>query len=139
MRKPGIVIVGALATTALTAGLATAKGPHGNSTCTGTLASGSYHRLVVPSGETCDGTAAAEHGLVTTAVAADQVDAEVERVVTDLGKGHPQGLREAKRLVNAGILAGIERDGEAVAELSARLFASEEAKEAMLAFLSRKR
>ena len=58
MRKLGIVIVGALATTALTAGVATAKGPHGNSTCTGTLASGSYHRLVVPSGETCDGTEA---------------------------------------------------------------------------------
>jgi hypothetical protein len=56
MRKLGFVIVGALATTALTAGVATAKGPHRNSTCTGTLASGTYHRLVVPSGETCDGT-----------------------------------------------------------------------------------
>ncbi len=60
MRKVGIVIVGALATTALTAGLATAKGPgtHGKSTCTGTLASGRYHRLVVPAGATCDGTQA---------------------------------------------------------------------------------
>jgi hypothetical protein len=58
MRKLGFVIVGALATTALTAGVATAKGPHRNSTCTGTLASGTYHRLVVPSGATCDGTEA---------------------------------------------------------------------------------
>src|SRR5436190_3236083 len=58
MRKVGFVIVGALATTALTAGLATAKGPHGKSTCTGTLASGKYHRLVVPAGATCDGTTA---------------------------------------------------------------------------------
>jgi hypothetical protein len=58
MRKLGFVIVGALATTALTAGLATAKGPHGRSTCTGTLASGSYHRLVVPAGATCNGTQA---------------------------------------------------------------------------------
>ena len=55
MRKVGFVIMGALATTALTAGLATAKGPHGTSTCTGTLASGKYHRLVVPAGATCDG------------------------------------------------------------------------------------
>ena len=58
MRKVGFVIMGALATTALTAGLATAKGPHGKSTCTGTLASGKYHRLVVPAGATCDGTQA---------------------------------------------------------------------------------
>src|SRR5215213_7597779 len=58
MRKVGFVIVGALATTALTAGLATAKGSHGKSTCTGTLASGKYHRLTVPSGATCDGTQA---------------------------------------------------------------------------------
>jgi hypothetical protein len=56
MRKVGFVIVGALATTALTAGLATAKGPHGRSICSGTLASGSYHKLVVPAGATCDGT-----------------------------------------------------------------------------------
>ena len=58
MRKVGFVIVGALATTALTAGLATAKGPgtYGKSTCTGTLASGEYHKLVVPAGATCDGT-----------------------------------------------------------------------------------
>jgi hypothetical protein len=58
MRKVGFVIVGALATTALAAGLATAKGPHGKSTCTGTLASGKYHRIVVPAGATCDGTQA---------------------------------------------------------------------------------
>ena len=58
MRKVGFVIVGALATTALTAGLATAKSPHGKPTCTGTLASGKYHRLMVPAGATCDGTQA---------------------------------------------------------------------------------
>jgi len=56
MRKVGFVIMGALVATALTAGLAIAKGPHGKSTCTGTLASGKYHRLVVPAGATCDGT-----------------------------------------------------------------------------------
>src|SRR4051812_17015601 len=58
MRKVGLMIVGALALTAVTAGLATAKGPHGKSTCTGTLASGKYHRLVVPAGATCNGTQA---------------------------------------------------------------------------------
>jgi hypothetical protein len=55
MRKLGLAIVGALFTTALAAGLSTA-GASAGSTCTGTLASGSYHNLVVPAGATCDGT-----------------------------------------------------------------------------------
>ena len=88
-------------------------------------------------GETFDGRAAAGIGLVTLAVPEHEIDAEVDRIVTDLCKGHPQGLREAKRLVNAAMLDGIERDGEAVAELSAQLFASDAARETMLAFLSR--
>jgi len=58
MRKLGLVIVGMFAVTALSAAPAAAKPGHGGSTCTGTLASGKYHRLVVPSGETCDGTEA---------------------------------------------------------------------------------
>ena len=53
MRKLGLVFVGALATTALVAGTTTASAA---TTCTGTLASGSYHKLVVPAGATCDGT-----------------------------------------------------------------------------------
>jgi hypothetical protein len=57
MRKLGLAIVGVLATTGLFAGFSTA-GASAGSTCTGTLASGSYHRLVVPAGATCDGTAA---------------------------------------------------------------------------------
>jgi hypothetical protein len=58
MRKIGLVIVGALATTALAAGLSTALAANPGSTCSGTLASGDYHKLVVPAGATCDGTAA---------------------------------------------------------------------------------
>jgi methylglutaconyl-CoA hydratase len=88
-------------------------------------------------GETFDGRAAANIGLATLAVPEGEVDAEVSRIVTDLCKGHPQGLRETKRIVNRAMLDGIERDGDAVAELSARLFASDAARETMLAFLSR--
>ena len=58
MRKLGIVIVGMFAVAALAAAPAAAKPGHGGPTCTGTLASGKYHRLTVPSGETCDGTEA---------------------------------------------------------------------------------
>jgi hypothetical protein len=58
MRKTGLLIVGALSAAALAAGLSTALAAHARSTCTGTLASGSYHRLVVPAGASCDGTEA---------------------------------------------------------------------------------
>lgn len=90
-------------------------------------------------GETFDAQAAAAMGLVTAALPAEQLDAEVGRVLADLAKGHPQGLRESKRLANAELLASIERGGEAMAELSARLFGSDDAREAMLAFLSRRK
>jgi enoyl-CoA hydratase/carnithine racemase len=90
-------------------------------------------------GEPFDAATAAAMGLVTTTVPADALDEEVGRVVGELGKGAPQGLRESKRLVNAEVLARIDRDGEAMADLSQRLFGSEEAREAMHAFLNRPR
>ena len=60
MRRIGLVIVGALGATALAAGVSAALAAchHARFECTGTLASGKYHRLVVPAGATCDGTAA---------------------------------------------------------------------------------
>ena len=89
-------------------------------------------------GEPFDGAAAAAMGLVTTAVPPGRLDDEVDRVVAALAAGHPQGLRESKRLLTAGVLAAIERDGAALADLSQRLFASAEARAAMDAFLTRR-
>jgi enoyl-CoA hydratase/carnithine racemase len=88
-------------------------------------------------GSTFDAVEAARTGLVTTA--ADDLDGELARVVTDLRKGAPQGLREAKRLLNRDLIADLDARGEEVAQLSARLFASDEARAAMLAFLNRTR
>ena len=51
----------------------------------------------------------------------------------------PQGLRESKRILNRDLVARIDERGEELAALSARLFASDEAREAMTAFLSRKK
>ena len=90
-------------------------------------------------GEPFDAAQAVRTGLVTTAVAAADLDQEVERVLAAVCEGHPQGLREAKRLANADILARVERDGRSVADLSGRLFGSEAAQEAMRAFLTRAR
>ena len=102
-----------------------------------------FHRMTsragsraVLTGETFDATRAAEWGLLTEV--ADDLDAAVDAVLTDLLKGHPQGLRESKRVVNAELLETLERRGDAMAELSARLFGSDEAREAMLAFLSKR-
>ena len=101
-----------------------------------------FHRMgsragtrAVLTGETFDAAKAVEWGLLTEV--ADDVDAAVDAVVSDLLKGHPQGLRESKRVVNVELLDKLERRGEEMAELSGRLFGSEAAREAMLAFLSR--
>lgn len=102
-----------------------------------------FHRMTsragsraVLTGETFDAVRAADWGLVTEV--ADDVDAVVDKVVSDLCKGHPQGLRESKRVVNVELLQKLEARGEEMAELSARLFGSDAAREAMLAFLSKK-
>lgn len=88
-------------------------------------------------GEVFDGAAAAEHGLVTTAVAPDELDAEVARVVGDLAKSPVQGLAETKRLLTGDLLARIDAGGETMQALSARLFGSEVAQELMSGFLKR--
>ena len=95
--------------------------------------------LTTLGGEVFTGRDAAAYGLVTTAVAADQLDAEVERICASLATGAPQGLRESKRILNRDLVARIDAHGDEMAELSARLFASDAAREAMTAFLSRKK
>jgi hypothetical protein len=58
MRKIGLLMVGALSATALAVGVSAALAGHHATKCTGTLASGTYKKLVVPAGATCDGTEA---------------------------------------------------------------------------------
>jgi len=94
--------------------------------------------LAFLTGEVFDATTAAAMGLVTVAVPEDQLDTEIERVCTALAEGDPQGLRETKRLLGQPLVARIDRLGDDLAQLSARLFGSEEAKAAMRAFLNRK-
>ena len=95
--------------------------------------------LTFLTGETFDGRSAAAMGLVTTAVPEADLDAEVARVCAALVTGHPQGLRETKGLLGRHLVANIDANGADLARLSARLFGSDEAREAMLAFLSRKK
>lgn len=94
--------------------------------------------LLYLSGETFDAVEAARIGLVTQAVRSDNLDAAVDAVVTSLAKSSPQGLSETKHLLNARLLADIDEHGDDLASTSARLFGSDEAREAMAAFLAKR-
>jgi enoyl-CoA hydratase len=88
-------------------------------------------------GETFDATAAASIGLITGAV--DDIDAGTMTVLDALRACSPQGLRETKALLTAGVLEGFDARAEPLAELSARLFGSAEAAEGMSAFLAKRK
>jgi enoyl-CoA hydratase len=87
-------------------------------------------------GERFDTADALRIGLVT--IAAAHVDEAVAAVAGQLLLGSPQGLAESKRLTTTRVREAIDRDGDRMVELSARLFASEEAHEGMVAFLERR-
>jgi len=87
-------------------------------------------------GETFEATTAARIGLITEAV--DDIDAGTLAVLDALRACSPQGLRETKPLLTAGILDAFEAKAEALAEQSARLFATDEAAEGMSAFLAKR-
>lgn len=89
-------------------------------------------------GRTFGAAEAVTMGLVTRAVPADDLDAEVARVCDDLARAHPQGLAETKALLARPLLARIEEQAAEMGELSARLFGSDGAREAMTAFLERR-
>ena len=95
--------------------------------------------LTTLGGEVFTGSQAAEYGLVTLAVPADGLDVAVDGVCGQLATGTAQGLRESKRILNADLVRRIDAVGDDMAALSARLFATDEARAAMTAFLSRKR
>ncbi len=82
---------------------------------------------------------AAEYGLIARAVPAEQLDAAVDEVLSDLRQGGPVALGFAKRLVYE--VPGMEQK-EAFAwtsDLSQRLFRGEEAAAGMKAFLKREK
>ena len=95
--------------------------------------------LTTLGGEVFDGTAASAYGLVTSAVPATDLEAEVRRVCDSLATGAAQGLRESKRILNRDLVERLDARGDELAALSARLFASDEAREAMTAFLQRRK
>jgi methylglutaconyl-CoA hydratase len=84
-------------------------------------------------------TRAAELGLISRAVPAAELDAAVDEVLADLRLGGPEALGFAKRLVYE-VPAMEQQEAFAwTADLSGRLFRSEEAAAGMKAFLEREK
>lgn len=90
-------------------------------------------------GRTFGADEAAAMGLVTRSVPAGDLDKAIDEAVAGLLEAHPQGLRETKKVLAAPVLDNIDRHADEMAELSARLFGSDEAREAVIAFLSKKK
>ena len=95
--------------------------------------------LTFLTGDVFTGRDAERTGLVTKAVAEDELNLEVDEICASLAKGNPQGLRETKLLLGRELVQRIDKLGPDLARLSASLFGSDEAKAAMRAFLDRKK
>jgi enoyl-CoA hydratase len=87
-------------------------------------------------GESFDAPTAARIGLITEAV--EDIDAGTLAMLDALRACSPQGLRETKPLLTAGLLDGFGARAQALAEQSARLFGSDEARQGMSAFLEKR-
>jgi enoyl-CoA hydratase len=87
-------------------------------------------------GEKFDASAAAECGLITAAT--DELGEAVAHVSDALRACSPQGLAETKAVTTHDVLLTFDDRADDMRALSARLFASEEAREGMLAFLQKR-
>lgn len=87
-------------------------------------------------GELLDAAEAARIGLLTAA--GDDVDAVLEPILDGLRRAAPEALAETKQLLTARVLETFDRDAADLTALSARLFASPQAREGMTAFLERR-
>lgn len=87
-------------------------------------------------GERFDATEAARISLVTEA--AEDVDQALVPILDGLRRASPQGLAASKELVTATVLRSFDQYAEDLVARSAALFASDEAREGMTAFLERR-
>ncbi|MET7709647.1 enoyl-CoA hydratase-related protein [Micromonospora sp. NPDC005413] len=85
-------------------------------------------------GDTFDGRRAAEIGLVTAAVPADELDAAVQRYCDSLVRGGPGALAGAKELLRRPGTAELRGELARLAALSTGYFLSDEGREGVMAF-----
>ncbi len=89
-------------------------------------------------GETFGPSVAVQLGLVTVAAPDGELDSVVDGLVAQIRETSPQGSAETKKLLTAVRRERLQARGQEMAELSARLFASDEAQEGIHAFLERR-
>ncbi|CAL9488726.1 enoyl-CoA hydratase family protein [Streptomyces sp. enrichment culture] len=87
-------------------------------------------------GERFDAAEATATGLLTAY--AEDVDTALAPILDGLRRAAPDALAETKRLLTARVLEAFDRDAADLTALSARLFASPQAREGMTAFLERR-
>ncbi|MGC5530248.1 enoyl-CoA hydratase family protein [Streptomyces sp. SR-10] len=87
-------------------------------------------------GERFDAAEAARISLVTEAT--EDVDQALVPILDGLRRASPQGLAASKELVTATVLRSFDQYAEDLVARSAALFASDEAREGMTAFLERR-
>jgi len=89
-------------------------------------------------GETFGASVAARLGLVTSSCTGEELDGVVAELVAQIRETSPQGAAETKLLLNAPRRQRLDAQGPEMAELSARLFGSDEAQEGIRAFLEKR-
>jgi methylglutaconyl-CoA hydratase len=89
-------------------------------------------------GESFDAVRAARAGLINSAVPADELDAEVARYVGMLRLGAPGALAGTKELLHRERTGSFDGELAAMAEVSARYFTSDEAREGIRAFVEKR-
>jgi enoyl-CoA hydratase len=87
-------------------------------------------------GERFDAAEAARIGLLTAT--GEDVDEALAPIIDGLRRAAPEALAETKQLLTARVLETFDRDAADLTALSARLFASPQAREGMTAFLERR-
>ncbi len=89
-------------------------------------------------GEVFSGARAAEIGLLTRAVPAGELDEQVSRYIAMLLRAAPGALAATKAVLRDVPAASVADGLAAMAELSGRIFAGEEAREGMTAFAEKR-
>jgi methylglutaconyl-CoA hydratase len=95
-------------------------------------------RAAILRGRRFPASEAARMGLINSAVPPDRLDAEIDAVVTDLLAGGPGAIAASKRLLSEVPGTPVAEAFRWTADLSAQLFASDEATEGMRAFLEKR-
>jgi enoyl-CoA hydratase len=89
-------------------------------------------------GETFGASLAARLGLITVACASEELDGVVDGLTAQIRETSPQGAAETKKLLTTARRQRLDTQGPEMAELSARLFSSDEAQEGIRAFLEKR-